>query len=134
MTTVHKSKVRWRFSQNFVAFSELWTLKKMTRGESKIANRERTLFMDGPYSFFWTDSIQFSPGESHKSEKAQKSNFHIRCKKIKLSKYFKVHIFWEGHKLLRNLHLTFDWHYIGQKCSTGQRFISIEVLLTKSIF
>ena len=24
----------------------------------------------------------------------------------------KVHI---GHKILRNLHLTFDWHYIGQK-------------------
>ena len=27
----------------------------------------------------------------------------------------KVHIFWVGHKILRNLHLTFDWHYIGQK-------------------
>ena len=27
----------------------------------------------------------------------------------------KVHIFWEGHKILRNLPLTFDWHYIGQK-------------------
>ena len=26
----------------------------------------------------------------------------------------KVHIFWEGHKILRNLHLTFDWQYIGQ--------------------
>ena len=23
----------------------------------------------------------------------------------------KVHIFWEDHKILRNLHLTFDWHY-----------------------
>ena len=29
--------------------------------------------------------------------------------------YCKVHIFWEGHKILQNLHLTFDWHYIGQK-------------------
>ena len=30
--------------------------------------------------------------------------------------YFcKVHIFWEGHKFFWNLHLTFDWHYIGQK-------------------
>ena len=28
---------------------------------------------------------------------------------------FKVHIFLEGHKILQNLHLTFDWHYIGQK-------------------
>ena len=27
----------------------------------------------------------------------------------------KVHILWEGHEILRNLHLTFDWHYIGQK-------------------
>ena len=27
----------------------------------------------------------------------------------------KVHIFWVGHKILRNLRLTFDWHYIGQK-------------------
>ena len=27
----------------------------------------------------------------------------------------KVHIFWEGHKILRNLHLTFDWNFIGQK-------------------
>ena len=27
----------------------------------------------------------------------------------------KVHTFWEGHKILRNLHLTFVWHYIGQK-------------------
>ena len=27
----------------------------------------------------------------------------------------KVHVFWEGHKILRNLHITFDWHYIGQK-------------------
>ena len=27
----------------------------------------------------------------------------------------KVHLFWQGHKILRNLHLTFDWHYMGQK-------------------
>ena len=27
----------------------------------------------------------------------------------------KVHVFLEGHKSLRNLHFTFDWHYIGQK-------------------
>ena len=24
----------------------------------------------------------------------------------------KVHILWESHKILQNLHLTFDWHYI----------------------
>ena len=32
-----------------------------------------------------------------------------------LSWNVKVYIFWEGHKILRNLHLTFDWHCIGQK-------------------
>ena len=26
----------------------------------------------------------------------------------------KVHIFWEGHKILWNLHQLFDWQYIGQ--------------------
>ena len=28
---------------------------------------------------------------------------------------FKVHIFWEGHKILRNLHLTFGCMYCSQK-------------------
>ena len=27
----------------------------------------------------------------------------------------KAHVFWEGHKILQNLHPNFDWHYIGQK-------------------
>ena len=32
-----------------------------------------------------------------------------------LSKYpDKVHLFWEGHKILRNLHRRFDCYYIGQ--------------------
>ena len=30
------------------------------------------------------------------------------------SEDFKVHIFWEGHKILRNLHQLFDWYYIRQ--------------------
>ena len=28
---------------------------------------------------------------------------------------FKVHIFWEGHKILRNIQLTFDYMYFSQK-------------------
>ena len=27
----------------------------------------------------------------------------------------KVHIFWDGHKILQNLHLTFDCMYCSQK-------------------
>ena len=28
--------------------------------------------------------------------------------------YIKVYIFWEGHKILRNIHQLFKWPYIGQ--------------------
>ena len=33
----------------------------------------------------------------------------------KICGLFKVHIFWEGHKILRNLHLTFDRMWYSQK-------------------
>ena len=39
----------------------------------------------------------------------------------------KVYIFWEGHKILQNLHLTFDWHYLGQKL--GEDFAKLCGLL-----
>ena len=26
----------------------------------------------------------------------------------------KGHLFWEGYKILQNLHRRFDWHYLGQ--------------------
>ena len=35
----------------------------------------------------------------------------------------KVHIFWEGHKILRNLRLTFDWHY-KSKMEISQIFLA----------
>ena len=35
----------------------------------------------------------------------------------------KVHIFLEGYKILQNLHLNFDWHYIRQK--EGEDFAKI---------
>ena len=39
---------------------------------------------------------------------------------------FKVHLFWEGHKVLRNLHLTFDWHYVGQNwCGDSAKFCGL---------
>ena len=38
-------------------------------------------------------------------------NISQKCMVVKI----KVQIFWEGHKILRNLYLIFDWHYIGQK-------------------
>ena len=38
----------------------------------------------------------------------------------KLKTALKVQIFWEGHKILRNLHQLFDWQYTGQ--IVGGRF------------
>ena len=51
-------------------------------------------------------------------------NYHI-CQNFLLTFnwVFKVHIFWEGHKIFRNLHLPFDWHYIGHKIS--QIFVAL---------
>ena len=37
--------------------------------------------------------------------------------------YLKVHIFWEGHKILRNLHLTFDYSTDSQKLGS-QNFVA----------
>ena len=33
---------------------------------------------------------------------------------LEVASFFEVHIFLEGHKILRNLHQLFDWQYIGQ--------------------
>ena len=51
---------------------------------------------------------------------AQKGHFKFNIK---------VHIFWEGHKILRNLHLTFDCMYCGQKL--GEDFAKFCGLLRK---
>ena len=37
----------------------------------------------------------------------------------------KVYIFWEGNKILQNLHRRFDWHYIGQiTVEISQNFVA----------
>ena len=35
----------------------------------------------------------------------------------------KVHILWEGHKILRNFHRIFDWHYIGSDINQRELLI-----------
>ena len=37
----------------------------------------------------------------------------------------RVHIFWEGHKILRNLHQFFDWQYIGQRIGDLAKFCGL---------
>ena len=67
----------------------------------------------------------------------------------------KVHVFWEGHKILRNLCQLFDWQYIGQiiggdfakfcgllriyelylcKCMTGQPLAPIFLKLSTALY
>ena len=43
-----------------------------------------------------------------------KSKWVSSVSPIVANTFLNSRIFWEGHKILRNLHLTFDWHYIGQ--------------------
>ena len=45
---------------------------------------------------------------------AHKSNFGQINTNLSRFANFKVHIFWEGHKILWNLHRRFDRYYIGQ--------------------
>ena len=42
--------------------------------------------------------------------------------------YFKVHTFWEGHKILWNLHHRFDRYYIGQIYGGDMYFIMFDWL------
>ena len=44
-------------------------------------------------------------------------SFNLGGRLLQMSKNdhaFKVHVFWEGHKILQDLHCRFDWHYIEQ--------------------
>ena len=47
-------------------------------------------------------------------EKVLASYFATVYNKQVIRKKCKVHIFWEGHKVLRNLHRRFDGYFIGQ--------------------
>ena len=48
---------------------------------------------------------------------------HMSTHKIWIQIHSKVHIFWEGHKILRNLHLTFDYSTYSQKL--GEDFAKV---------
>ena len=59
-----------------------------------------------------------SPLRWYEPKYTQFLNHSQWSKKPPRSRYFftiKSHIFWEGHKILRNLHLTFDCMYCSQK-------------------
>ena len=44
---------------------------------------------------------------------------------MKMTFFDKVHIFWEGHKILRNLPLTFDFMYSSKsKGKISQNFVA----------
>ena len=45
----------------------------------------------------------------------KKCNVLLLIRNWEVFKFVKVYIFWEGHKILRNLHLTFDYSTYSQK-------------------
>ena len=59
---------------------------------------------NAPISTFWSQQLAVQIG----------CCFLLLFKPLFYALWFKVHIFWEGHKILQNLHRRFDWHYIGQ--------------------
>ena len=82
------------------------------------------IFQNESCLFFLAKQSDCRPVICHKN--SLKNKLEIRCRiwwtaclilvfSLWWFMIYKVHIFWEGHKILRNLHLTFDWQYIGQK-------------------
>ena len=90
-----------KISQNFVAFSEYMNFTKV--------------------SFFGQCSMmQLIPRDIRRPMErffllSRRRHLQNAMEVVKGSSFFKVHIFWEGHKILRNLHLTFDCMYCSQK-------------------
>ena len=84
---------------------------------------------------FWTRSIRCTTTESNiklaiviaQLLKNWRQKFHI-LKTILICApricLFKVHIIWEGHKILRNLPLTFDCSTVKSKGKISQNFVA----------
>ena len=49
---------------------------------------------------------------------------HLSLPNIESKKYGKVHIFWEDHKILRNLHLTYVWTVVKSKVKISQNLVA----------
>ena len=62
-----------------------------------------------------TDNAEFFATEPPVCDECLEKRCREEEEEQLIYRWFKVHIFWEGHKILQKLHLTFDWHYIGQK-------------------
>ena len=45
------------------------------------------------------------------------------------SQFFKVHIFWEGHKILQNLHQLFDWQFIGGDFVAFSEYMNFKIVI-----
>ena len=93
-------------------------------------NFSRKCHSVGVRAIYWSAHICNSTHTSYTSENNQdkilslaictsniwmmvKSNGIFFSNKMSTFRY-KVHIFWESHKILHNLYCRFDWHYIGQ--------------------
>ena len=66
--------------------------------------------------------IQISPSKLNWEREKKKSRIPIGCT-------FKVHIFWEGHKILQNLPLTSVCTVVKNKGKISQNFVSFSEYL-----
>ena len=93
--------------------------------------KKRTFFYVSywPWSILWTHFFFFKWSKYFNSNLSFKLNNRVGKKNRSLCQYndlfrnwwlhntvflCKVHIFWEGHKILQNLHCSFHRYYIGQ--------------------
>ena len=69
-------------------------------------------------SWLYEFAFKFDPFQNillHIVTKKYYTIFIPELKALNITVQLKVHIFWEGHKILQNLPLTFDCVYCGQK-------------------
>ena len=119
-----------RFTSNFnfnnwhLFLSNCWLLISVFLPVSAVKTRVWTFFsaqqsriMVLKFYFAWVSKLGFSiPSQlltQTEFENPQKYPFQTR--KGLFLVYFKVHIFWEGHKIGWNLHHTFDYSKYSQK-------------------
>ena len=97
-------------TSSYLARGSRFTWCKLIQSETQFA-----------LSFLYWSTIcpKYSVVKSHFLLKTQTNKVRFICsilmKKFEIRPWDKVHIFWEGHKILRNLHLTFDYSTYSQK-------------------
>ena len=85
-----------------------WYKNEQSRSEMILSNCDIALHYEGKWRYMIDKDRASDPDSWH-------WELHIMSMHCNCTVVGKVHVFWEGHKILRNLHLTFDCMYCSQK-------------------